>query len=391
MPAITVDLENVDQVTPRTAPSLLIVEDEVIVAEDVRRRLEQMGYTITGVAGRGEHAVAQALRDHPNLILMDIGLKGALDGIETAQKILAAMDIPIVFASAYSDDATLRRAKSVNPYGFVLKPFDERELRTAIEIGLYKHAAERRLRESENHYRSLVELSGDGIATLDLHGFLLFCNSRKAMMHGYRSPAEITGSPTLNFVASEDHARATELLGRVMKGERLVDEVITMLRADGSRFSVEISAGLIDGLPGDEPRIMCMEHDVTRRKETEDHLHSLQEQLGCVVETLRDGVLLVDEARYVRLVNPSFCRMFGFSGAAQIIGRPVDDVAREIGRCMKDPEAFVQRATAVRAGGMAITADIFGMKDGRTLQGAYTPLRADGPVHGHVWQCHILT
>jgi PAS domain S-box-containing protein len=389
MPAITVDLESVDQSAPRVAPSLLIVEDEVIVAEDVRRRLEEMGYKITGVAGRGEQALALALRDHPDVILMDIGLKGTLDGIEAAQKILAEVDIPIVFASAYSDEATLRRVKTIDPYGFVLKPFDERELRTAIEIGLYKHQTERRLRESENHYRSLVELSSDGIATLDLNGVVLFCNSGKARMHGYSDPSEITGRHAFEFVAEEAHVRATALIARVKTGERLVDEPLTMKRSDGTRFPVEIASALIKGLPGDTPRVMCIEHDLTHRKQVQDDLQGVVEQLGLIVETMHDGVLVEDEARSVRLSNPSFCRTFALPGTGQIIGHSADEIMRECGRLMNDPAAFIQRTDALRAAAVAVANDMFAMQDGRTLQRDYIPLLSVDRVRGHVWQHHI--
>lgn len=389
MPAITVDLEGVDQSVQRVAPSLLIVEDEVIVAEDVRRRLEEMGYTITGVAGRGEEALTLALRDHPDVILMDIGLKGTLDGIDAAKNILAEVDIPIVFASAYSDEATLRRVKTIDPYGFVLKPFDERELRTAIEIGLYKHQTERRLRESENHYRSLVELSTDGIATLDLNGVVLFCNSGKARMHGYADPSEITGKHAFEFVAEEAHARATALITRVKAGERLVDEPLIMKRSDGTRFPVEIASALIKGLPGGMPRVMCIEHDVTQRKQAEDHLTGAVEQLGLIVETMHDGILVEDETGSVRLSNPSFCKTFGLLDTGQILGRRADEIMLECGRLMEDPAAFVQRTDALRAGAAAVANDVFAMQDGQTLQRDYIPLLSAGRVRGHVWQHQI--
>jgi PAS domain S-box-containing protein len=390
MPASTVDLKSGDIPVERSAPSILIVEDEVIVAEDVRRRLEEMGYRITGVVSRGDQALSHVRRIHPDLILMDIGLKGAVDGIEAAKSILMEEDIPIVFASAYSDDATLRRAKTIDPFGFVLKPFDERELRTAIEIGLYKHETESRLRERENHYRSLVELSTDGIATLDLHGTILFCNAQKAMMHGVTSPDELTGRFALDLVAPEDRERAGELLRTVLDGRSLTDEVLTLSRTDGSPVIVEISAMLIKGLPNRDMRVMCVEHDVTHRRQTEADLRLVVQQLQFVVENLNDGILFEDATGRIRLVNSAFCRMFGTRPECTRSGGSGAALAGETSALMADAPGYIRRIDEIRAAAVAVHGDILVRKAGGPLQRDYAPLQVDGAVLGHVWQYHTL-
>jgi two-component sensor histidine kinase len=143
--------------TGATAACILVVEDGLIMARDIERRLTTMGYRSAGVAATGEDAVRKARDNHPDLVLMDVNLKGPIDGIQAAQQIRLAADIPIVYVTGYSDDATLLRARVTEPFGFVLKPFDERELRTTIEIALYRHQVNRRLRESEQRYRAIVE------------------------------------------------------------------------------------------------------------------------------------------------------------------------------------------------------------------------------------------
>jgi two-component system, response regulator PdtaR len=154
------------EVSPN-ATTLLLVEDEVIVAEDVRRRLESLGYVVLGLATRGPDAIEMALKLQPNLVLMDIGLRGGMDGIETARMIHQKVDVPIIFASAYSDDATLQRARAAQPHGFVLKPFEERELRTAIEMAIHAHTAEQRIRQNEDFLRQVIEVLPDGILVED--------------------------------------------------------------------------------------------------------------------------------------------------------------------------------------------------------------------------------
>ncbi len=136
---------------------IMLVEDEVIVAADVKHRLESMGYEVLGIVDKGEDAIEKAGETKPNLVLMDIVLKGEMDGIEAAQQIRELYDIPIIYLTAYSDKKTLERAKITEPFGYVLKPFEDREIQSAIEMAIYKHAMEQKLKESEEKYRKLVE------------------------------------------------------------------------------------------------------------------------------------------------------------------------------------------------------------------------------------------
>ncbi len=128
--------------------SILVVDDERIVALDITHTLRQMGYDIAGVASTGEEAIARAGDSRPELVLMDIKLKGSMDGIEAAERIRELFDVPIIYLTAYSDSQTLDRAKSSEPFGYLIKPFDERELHSTIEVALYKHSMERELKEA---------------------------------------------------------------------------------------------------------------------------------------------------------------------------------------------------------------------------------------------------
>ncbi|WP_232727978.1 MULTISPECIES: response regulator [Methanobacterium] len=137
--------------------SIMLVEDEIIVAADVKNRLENMGYEVLGIFDTGEEAIEKAGELKPNLVLMDIVLKGDMDGIDAAQKIRELFDIPIIYLTAYSDEKTLQRAKVTEPFGYVLKPFEDREIQSAIEMAIYKHKMEQQLKESEEKYRKLIE------------------------------------------------------------------------------------------------------------------------------------------------------------------------------------------------------------------------------------------
>lgn len=140
---------------------ILVVEDEGIVAIEIQSRLKNLGYGITGVASSAEEAMKLAELTRPALVLMDIKLKGEMDGIQAAEWIRSNLDTPVVYLTAYTDDGTLQRAKITQPFGYLIKPFEERELHTTIEISLYNHQMERRLQISEARYRAVSELTSD--------------------------------------------------------------------------------------------------------------------------------------------------------------------------------------------------------------------------------------
>jgi len=128
---------------------VLIVEDEGIVAEEIRSRLKRMRYATPAVAFSGGEAIGKAEETRPDVVLMDIRLKGDMDGVEAAKQIRTRFDIPVVYVTAYADEDTLQRAKTTEPYGYILKPFEDKDLHTNIEVAIHKHNMEKRLRESE--------------------------------------------------------------------------------------------------------------------------------------------------------------------------------------------------------------------------------------------------
>ena len=165
---------------------IMVVEDEEIVAMSLEYSLQALGYDIIGVVSSGEKAVEQAVRTHPDLIIMDIRLAGPMDGIEAAEQIRDCLDVPIIYLTAYVDEDTLARAKVSEPFGYIIKPFEDRDLHVAIEIGLYKHQMERERK------RLLDELQ----AALDrikvLKGLIPICASCKKIRddEGYWNEVE---------------------------------------------------------------------------------------------------------------------------------------------------------------------------------------------------------
>jgi PAS domain S-box-containing protein len=141
--------------------TVLIVEDEAIVAADLAARLGQLGYEVVGTEAKGEDAVEAAVRLRPRVVLMDIRLKGPMDGIEAAEAIRQRVDVPVIYLTAHSDSATLERAKLSDPFGYILKPFEERELTTNLEMALHKH-------DSDSEKRRSHEIMRNALAELEL-------------------------------------------------------------------------------------------------------------------------------------------------------------------------------------------------------------------------------
>ncbi len=164
---------------------ILIVEDESIVALDIHDRLTNLGYEIVDITATGKKALAAALKYQPDLILMDIHLRGDIDGIETSSQIKTRLDVPIIFLTAFADEKTLERAMLTEPFGYIIKPFEERELVVAIETALYKHSMEKALRENEERYMLALRGTNDGIWDWDLHSDTIYFSPRWREILGY--------------------------------------------------------------------------------------------------------------------------------------------------------------------------------------------------------------
>lgn len=155
---------------------ILIVEDEVIIAVGIQKKLENFGYSVAGIASSGEEALAQTIELQPDLVLMDIVIKGAMDGIAAAQRIQEQFDIPVIYLTAYSDQIHLNRAKTTAPFGYLLKPFNDRELEITLEITLYKAQVQKHIKEQQCWYSSILNSLGEAVITIDSQQTVLFIN-----------------------------------------------------------------------------------------------------------------------------------------------------------------------------------------------------------------------
>lgn len=164
---------------------IVVVEDERIVALDIRAHLQRFGYEVAAMYASGEAILENIENDAPNLVLMDIQLQGSLDGVETAERIHTAYDIPVILLTAYADDATIERAKLTQPFAYIIKPFEERELRTAIVIALYRHEMEQKLAAREQLLDTTLNSIADGVVVCDTQLRIEFANPVACTMAGF--------------------------------------------------------------------------------------------------------------------------------------------------------------------------------------------------------------
>jgi PAS domain S-box-containing protein len=269
--------------------SIFIVEDELIVSEDIRQVLEGQGYSVAGIARSGESVLEILKKIHPDLVLMDIHLAGEMDGIDTAEQIRTHYHIPVIFLTAHEDESILARAKITEPYGYVLKPFNERELHSAIEIGCYKHRMEELAKEKERTIRILAEAIPDPIMLLDHNRQIIALNDAMAQRFGYNYTKEYEDSAIhldRNGVFKSIESRINELIfsGHLLKFEE----------QHGDEW-FEISFILIPGSEGQHHSFFVQFHDITGRKKFEEQLK--KEGISQIDQNMEQFQILNDQIR----------------------------------------------------------------------------------------------
>ena len=192
------------------ADKILIVEDERITAEDLAEVLKELGYRVSGVVSSGDEALREAERNPPDLVLMDIRIRGEMDGTETAHLLRERFDVPVVYLTAHADRDTLERAKHSRPLGYIVKPFHEAELHASVEMALYKHRHDRRSRSREQHVTDVLGALSLGIASVDQDGMIRMMNRAAEDLTGW-SMEEAAGTPVRQVFRLADAATGRDL------------------------------------------------------------------------------------------------------------------------------------------------------------------------------------
>ena len=298
--------------------TILIVEDEAIVAMDLAGKLARLGYTVCDSTARGENALALVRERQPDLVLMDIRLAGTMDGVEAAEQIRRACDVPVIYLTSHADRATLDRAKRTEPYGYLLKPFEERELESHIEMALYKHQAERKLRESEQRWATTLASIGDAVITSDCAGQVTFLNPVAAALTGW-APSEALGQPitqVFHIINEQTHQPADDLVARVLRENGVVELAnhTALVTRDGREVPVEDSAAPITDAAGNVSGVVIVFHDVTEKRRAEEALLESEERFRSVLENSLDAIYRLDaRTGHFDYISPAAERIVGFT------------------------------------------------------------------------------
>ncbi|MBA3470836.1 MAG: response regulator [Herpetosiphonaceae bacterium] len=301
-----------------TAPiSILVVEDEQIVAMDLEATLRTLGYQVR-VRHTGAAAIMQARHEPPNLVLMDIRLQGGMDGVAAAEQIRAEIDLPFVFLTAYADEATRQRVRTITPYGYLVKPFDERTLQTTIEMALTRHAHDQQLKISEQWFRTTLESIGDGVVTTDQAAQVTYINSVAAELLATQ-PSQAIGRPVAAVVPLYDPQTAQPLpdhpVQLALTTGMTLNQDLLLRTSDGREIWIDESAAPIQIDCGTTLGAVMVIRDASDRRQAEHERLEIQRRQEEIRHLERLHVL---SGGIAHDLNNLLTGIFGYTQLAQL-------------------------------------------------------------------------
>jgi len=254
---------------------ILIVEDEGLIARDVEDMVRNAGYEVCAVVGTGEEAVEKAESTRPDLILMDIILRGTMDGVEAAEKIRERFNIPVIYLTAHTDENTLQRAKLTEPLGYTLKPVEQKELMTVMEMALYKHQMEIKLKERQSWLSTILQSIGEGVIATERSGHITFMNQVAEKLTGWNESDSI-GKPLTSVLHlfNEDTGKLIRLSLPELLADRSTNPVNGNIQIVNfvEKIPVELTFTPIQDGKENIHGLVLVLHDLTERKRYEEKL-----------------------------------------------------------------------------------------------------------------------
>ncbi len=296
---------------------VLIVEDEAIIAMDLAQRLESYGYVVTGIAASSDQAIELFDSTGPDLVMMDIVIRGGMDGVETAARLRERRDVPVIYLTAFSDDETLRRARATAPQGYLLKPFRPDDIRASIEVALVKHAMDSRLRQSEEWFSRTLCSIGEGVVATDTAGRVRMINPIAEGLIGL-SDAEAVGQP-IGAILDLRHERSGLPVPDPVAGAMLMSGLPAQCPAllttrSGAVTPVEYAAAPIIAGDGELMGCVLVLRDIAHRREMERALAESERRFHSAFEYAAIGMALVAaDGRFLQ-ANDVAVAMLGVHG-----------------------------------------------------------------------------
>ncbi len=290
--------------------SIMIVEDEPIIAMDLQNTLRSLGYRVFDIVSSGEEALEKVGEGNPDLIIMDIVLSGVMDGIEATKLIQERFNIPVIYITAHTGGETLTRVRETSHYGYLVKPIGINDLYSSIETAIYRHEMESRLRESEERYRALVENAKDAIIVTQ-NGFIVYANPMATQLSGYPHQ-ELVKKSYEEFIHPDEVEWVREQFIRRLAGEDVPDITVTrIVNSDGEIKTIEAKTAMIvwEG----KPAFMDIVTDITERKLIEEELREYEDRYRALFDGSLYCVYISDfEGRFID-ANKTALQLLGYT------------------------------------------------------------------------------
>lgn len=299
---------------------ILIVEDQNIIAMDLKNRLTTMGYVVLATVADGEEAVAKAEEIRPDLVLMDIVLKGSMDGVQAAEQIQARCNLPVIYLTAHSDEQTLQRATLTEPYGYILKPFEDRELHMAIEMALYKHRIETRLKEQGRWLAATLRSIGDAVIATDAGMRVKLVNPVAESLTGW-TQAEALGrelSEVFQIISGKMRAPGTGPLVQALQENVTIGlgGQTTLVSRGGKEIPIDNGAAPILDEQGNMAGVVLVFHDIAERRRAEEKMRLAAK----VFESAAEGIMITNADIRIVAVNEAFTATTGYE-SDEVLGK----------------------------------------------------------------------
>lgn len=300
-------------------PTIMVVEDERVVAKDLEVTLRRLGYEVCLTAASGEAAVEMVESSRPDLVLMDVRLRGGMDGVEAARLIQFRHDLPVVYLTAFADEVTLRRSLETQPYGYLVKPFREKELHATIETALSKNRLERLLKESEERYRALSEAIPQMVWTARQDGGMEYFTQQWADYTGL-SLAVSQGDGWQRVVHPHDLPELVQSWRSALDTGLDFELECRLKRSLDQRYFWHVMRGHPLHDQKDGTRWCGTFTDIEFEKQTKEALHRSAAVKSALMEASPDAILTLDLDGRVLELNPAAERIFGWS-RSNVIGK----------------------------------------------------------------------
>lgn len=307
-------------------PRIVIVEDDMIIAKDIKSTVEAHGYQVAGMVTTGEEAVLKTGELLPDLVIMDVKLKGELDGIDAALQIKDLYDTPIVYLTSYVDDKTIGRAKITGPLGYILKPYEEIELCTALEIALYKDSLDKKMREHERWLSTILKSIGDAVIATDKDGSIKFINPVAEHLTGW-SADETLNRPLSDIYTLKEMTlpAASENMADSLPDSSFHSEERLLLRRDKQEIPIDETSAPIINEKGEVTGTVLVFSDVSERRQVQMKLQESEELYRTLAEAAKENIYTVDAAGRIIYANSFAASNFGIAQES-IIGMHLFDV-----------------------------------------------------------------